>query len=223
MKTLKLMMLVALGGWMIFFVACQQAELVDPVDPEIQLEEDIAIIEDYLADEGYEDYDTLDTEVRVVILEEGDGEPIEYNDIVSYNFAGKFTDGNLFDTSIAQLAYDQDTANATVYYPETIELDENGLAQYDSIDYDTDYLPIYSSSRNYEPFITTHTPGGWFISQGGSIPGFADGTHHVLDRVNIGGRGLILLPSREAYGRSGSGSIAPNTVILFEITPVSTR
>jgi len=228
MKVLKLIGGFGLLSFIGSLMACGAADLIEAFDAEAQLAEDIEIIEQYLADKGYTEYDTLESEVRVVILDEGDGESIEYNDIIQYDYIGTFANDSLFDTSIAKLSYNQDTLTAT--YLELAKdddelpiLDVNGLQELDTVAYPDYYLPVYSSLRTYISFITTHSQGGWFIQQEGSIQGFKDGTHQILDNVNLGGRGLMLIPSSLAYGRTGTFLIDPNIVILFEIRPVRKR
>ena len=114
MKLTKLLKLMGcLGALSIvgMVISCNTDPLVDPFDPVLQQEIDIDIIEEYLSDNGYTDYDTLETGARIVILEEGTGETIEYNENIQFNFIAKFTNDTIFDTSNAQVAYDQDIAN----------------------------------------------------------------------------------------------------------------
>ncbi len=210
---------------MIGIVMSCNDDLVDSFNADEQLEIDIEIIEDYLAENGYTDYDTLDSEIRVVILEEGTGEIIEYNDNIQYDYIGVYTDELLFDTSIGELAYNQDleyTIDSTYQTDDNgdYELDDDGEKILESINYKDDYTGIFSPSRSYEPFITTHSIEGWFIQQSGYSTGFSYGVHHVLKNTNIGGRGLVLIPSFLMYGTTGVGSIDPNTVLLFEIRPL---
>ena len=132
---------------------------------------------------------------------------------------------SIFDSSIAEVVYKQDTATAT-YYELSFDsennpiLDRNNLQEVDTIAFPDYYINNYSSSRTYEPFSTVHTQGGWFIQQDQLVSGFKDGVHAVLESVNYGGSGLVLLPSATAYGRNGTFGIDPNTVIMFEIRPV---
>ena len=189
MKILKL-----IAGLVVLFnlanvVSCSTSRLVDPHDPVEQLEIDIDLIEEYLAENGYTDYDTLDSEVRVVILEEGTGDAIEFSDIIQYEYIGKFTNNVIFDTSIEQLAYDQDVANIidTTYQKDDNGdfILEDGEKVIETINYEDDYFPIYTPSRDYGPLITTHSQGGWFILQTNSIFGFRVGVHEVLDNTML--------------------------------------
>lgn len=52
---------------------------------------------------------------------------------------------------------------------------------------------------------------------GNIIPGWTYGVPHV----KAGGRILLIIPSGLAYGNTGSGKIAPNTVIQFTIDLLS--
>lgn len=47
----------------------------------------------------------------------------------------------------------------------------------------------------------------------GVIKGWTEG----IPFFNEGGSGTLILPSALAYGRSGSGSIPPNTVLVFDV------
>ncbi len=50
-----------------------------------------------------------------------------------------------------------------------------------------------------------------------SLQGVISGWTEGIPYFNEGGVGKLLLPSALAYGRSGSGSIPPNTVLIFDI------
>ncbi len=45
------------------------------------------------------------------------------------------------------------------------------------------------------------------------IQGWTEG----IQEFKEGGKGMLLIPSRLAYGEKGSGSIKPNTVLVFDI------
>lgn len=225
MKSLKeIGQILALAGLPIF-VSCGDVVFAEDVEPSTQLADDIAVIEDYLDKEGYTDYDTLDSEVRVVILEEGTGDVINYNDLIWYDYIGSFIDSLIFDTSISSIALEQDMKYAldstflkSLINPELDSLDDQGERILLEVSFQQGYFHIYN--ENPPSFYTTHTPGGWFIKQSQLISGFKDGIHHVFENVNISGRGLVLIPSDQAYGRGGTIRISPNTPIMFEIRTI---
>ncbi len=99
--------------------ACGDDGIIDvPSNNEI-LEEDIEEINQYVLDKGYGDVvDTTESRVRYVILKEGAGEPIEFNDIVSVNYVGMFVDDSVFDTSIESVAIASDIhVESRIYEP----------------------------------------------------------------------------------------------------------
>ncbi len=212
-----------------FQVACGDP-LTEIVTDEEQLEVDIEDMENYLADNGYNDFDTLDFDVRALILEEGDGEEIEYGDIVNYHYIGRFLDGEIFDTTYPDLAFKQDTANTDSLVFELDDndnfvLDINGLPSIEYVEYYEDYIPIYRASNLYSTFITTHTPEGWFIrNEGGYAEGFALGAHFTFERVNLGGSGLVLIPDQVGSSRFGDAArfifLYGRQAVSFEIRPV---
>ncbi|MEQ9232282.1 MAG: hypothetical protein RIF46_16490 [Cyclobacteriaceae bacterium] len=207
-----------------FQVACGDP-LIENVTPEDQLAADIEEIEDYLASKGFVDYDTLDFNIRALIIEQGLGESINYGEIIHFDYIGRFTDDIIFDTSIPRLAFEQDTANADTLAFEVNKndiyvLDVNGLPNIEYIEYKDGYTRTYTSQRFYEPFVTTHTQDGWFIIQESNTTiGFNLGTHYVLDSVNLNGKGLFLLPAAVGSNLFGLGSV----VTSFEIQHLRTR
>ena len=215
---------------LMILVACGQ-QFQEPFDSEEQLEKDIELIEAYLSEKGYLDYDTLDSEIRILVLDEGAGASIEPNDIISYHYVGIFLNDTLFDTSIAKLAYDQDTINSVgdivfkLDDDDELVYDINGFAKIDTITYATGYSPIYRSSRSYGTSKTTHTSSGWYTEQvlSGTVAGYAPTVNFALFNCKIGGRALALLPSYMAYGNNISAGSLRNKVLMFEIRPVQKR
>jgi hypothetical protein len=201
-------------------------------DADEQLAIDIELIEDYIAAKGYTDYDTLDNDLRALVLDVGAGEPIEPLDIISFHYVGIFLNDTIFDTSIKQLAYDQDLANIidTTYQKNddgSIKLDDEGNKLVSSINYTPGYFPIYFSTRNYTTTKTTHTTSGWATQQAlaGTVAGYPPAVNYALFNCNIGGRALVFLPSGQAYGdnRNPSFKRFRNRVLMFEIRPVFKR
>ncbi len=217
-----------------FQVACGDP-LKRDIDDNEQLEIDITDIENYLVAKGYAEYDTLDFDVRALILEEGDGEEIEYGDIVNYHYIGRFLDGVLFDTSYPDLAFKQDTANADSLVFELDDndnfvLDINGFPKIEYAEYQDDYFTVYQSTRDYAQFITTHTQDGWFVlRESNTIEGFNHGLHFTLENTRLGGKALAILPSQVGTDLlTFSQSVTFSRVfgpqpIAFEIRPIRKR
>lgn len=57
------------------------------------------------------------------------------------------------------------------------------------------------------------------LNVGTVIPGFSEG----IQLFNVGGKGSIFLPSELAFGQSGSNSIAPNTILAFDLEIVDLK
>ncbi len=53
------------------------------------------------------------------------------------------------------------------------------------------------------------------------LSGVITGWQEGLPLMKTGGKATLIIPSALGYGSSGSGSVPPNTVLLFDITLVS--
>lgn len=177
--------------------ACNDDGIVSTVDPDIQLEIDLEVIADYIADHGFEQVDTTVSGVRYVVLDSGSGPGIELNDIVSFHMVGRLTDGFLFATNL-------DTADIN-----------NGT--YDSALF---YRPI---RYTYTPD-GWNIPE--LVSNYGSLEsGYREGLSKVMGILRIGGRARLIVPSGLAYASSppfGFG-IPKNAVLVFDIYPTYVR
>lgn len=169
--------------------SCIDEEDIVQIRPrEEQLAIDREIIQQYIEDNNLEGVDTTETGVRYLILEPGNGETTNISDIASIDYTGKFTDNEVFDSTIEQVERD------------------NGL---------------FSENANYVPLTFTHTSTGWPLNN--FVPGFRDGVTAVMSRLELGGKGLIIMPSTEAFGTQGTATIPPNTVLVYEIFLVKIR
>ena len=93
------------------------------------LEEDLIEIQAYIDNKGYTDVDTTTSRVRFVVLDEGNGEAIEYNDIVSVHYVGRFLDEEIFDTSIDTVDINNDSFDSlSRYQPFVFTHTESGWA-----------------------------------------------------------------------------------------------
>lgn len=112
-------------------MSCGEDPIIEPVDPEVQFDNDIASINDYLSEQGYdpESVDTTASGVRYIILEEGSGASISYADIVDNYYVGRFTDKEIFDTNIDTVDINNGTFDSLATYgPQRISHTETGWA-----------------------------------------------------------------------------------------------
>lgn len=191
MKTKLFLLIVGISG--LFISGCEDPNIVVTEDPIVQYLEDIDLINDYLAEKGYTYDDTTNAGVRVVVLDEGTGTPVEENAILRFDYTTRllYIDslGNLSDTTHLASTM-QDVA------------DEHGLNPDDPINY-------------------TYSSNGWtllsIVTGVEYIAGFREGVTSIMGLINEDGYGEIVIPSASAYGIAGNSSVNPNTVLIFEI------
>ena len=196
-------------------VGCGDGNVVIQVDPAVQRDTDIALIEEYLTNQGFnsEEVDTTDFGVRYVILDEGSGENIDDSDFIDYTYIGQFLSDTIFDTNIPEVA---DSIRQALL-ADSVGLEDKSVHEL--------YLTRFSENRVYEPFFITYTSSGWnFPSGDGVVDGFFQGMAATFSQINVGGEVLLVIPSDLAYGTRGSGAlIGPNDVLAFKISPVSVK
>ncbi|WP_425393028.1 FKBP-type peptidyl-prolyl cis-trans isomerase [Ekhidna sp.] len=199
--------LIGLGAAISFLMACGDGNVIIQEDPDIQLEKDSIAIAAYLSEKGYDDYKITDTGTRYIILEEGDGLPIDESDIVSFDYTGILLSDTIFDTSIKSVG---DSIRAH-FLQDSVGLADKSIHQ--------TFLTLFSQGKVYAPLTYTYSSSGWTINEQ-FITGFSDGVTETFKEMNVGGKSIIIIPSGIAYGTRGNGTlIAPNTPILFELYP----
>lgn len=193
----------------ILWTSCGDGNVVIPTDPTIQAAEDSATIINHLADLGLSgEASRTETGVYYVPLTEGNGETIDESDIVTFNYTGKLLNDTIFDTTIGKIA---DSIRMAI---------QNDTVGIEATNIHLSLLNTFAETRNFEPFVFTYSGSGWTID-GQFISGFKDGISASFKNMKVGGTVLILIPSGEAYGTSGTGGlIEPNTVITFELSPI---
>ena len=133
--------LVQIAG--LFFVAIMIYACGNPVEEDEQEQEqirqdsinqatiDTEIINDYILDNNLDQYDITVTETGLsyLTLDGGNGERYPaINDILTVDYIGSFVDGEIFDTSIKQIAEDNDIVNSSnPYTPIAYNHTHNGL------------------------------------------------------------------------------------------------
>ncbi|MGB3464568.1 MAG: hypothetical protein WBA74_04830 [Cyclobacteriaceae bacterium] len=208
MSNLNNYLSIALLATIVFLSACGGDETVDSTfDPLVQFEIEKELINDYLIEKEYE-ADTTTLGVRVVVLESGEDQKVEEGQLVSFDFSGRFLD----------LSDDMEIIDS-VYFTTTLF----DLAK-EKID-----TSLVDNPISFRPVRYSYSANGWTLTSasGGSgyLPGFRDGLTELLTKIGKGGSGEIILPSRVAYGLTGStnssgfpdGVVSSNQVLIFEI------
>lgn len=196
MKKSKIHLLILLMTACAFLTACKE-DILSTTDPDVQLELDLVTIADYITAKGYTNVDTTASGAFYVILEEGTGGDITPNSIVSYQMAGKLTDGFLWATNIDTVAINADAFDSTRVYEPFV------------ISYTVDGWNIPELIRGYRALER----------------GYRDGIAASLGKMNVGGRAQLIVPSGLAYASSppfGFG-IPSNSVIIYDIYPTYVR
>jgi cyclophilin family peptidyl-prolyl cis-trans isomerase len=117
--------------------------------------------------------------LKMIISETKNGKKPKNGNSVRVHYAGYFSNGELFDTSIKEVAI----ANQK-------------------------YSKSKDDQERYEAFSVTYGP------EAELIPGFKEG----LQKMKIGDKAVLFIPSHLAYGSQGAGGvIPPNTNLVFEL------
>jgi len=194
-------------------LACGDGNVVIQIDPAVQRDTDIALIDEYLTNNGFssDQVDTTSTGVRYLILSEGTGESVDESDFVDYTYIGRFLSDTIFDTNIPGVA---DSIRQALI-ADSVGLEDKSIHEL--------YLSQFPEDRDYEPFFLTYTGSGWnFPSGQGVVDGFFQGIAATFDEINVGGEVLMVIPSDLAYGSAGFGAtVGPNAVLAFVVSPIS--
>ncbi len=189
-------------------MACGDGNVVITPDPDIQLAEDSIIINDYLIARGITDFETTELGVRYKILERGIGDTIDESDILSFGYIGMLTNDTIFDTSIKAVG---DSIRAH-FLEDSVGLADKSVHEL--------FLGAFAEGRTYAPITITYSASGWTIN-GQFVQGFSDGVSVTMNKMRVGGRSLIVMPSALAYGTRPQGSFIPaNSVLVFELRPL---
>ncbi len=184
---------------LVLVAGCGEVNIIDPQTQDEQLAEDLEVIESYRQAEGItfvEDSSTFP--VFYLILEEGDGKEINFEDIVFCNYNLKLTTGELFHTSIKTVAEDNEIFNEDInYQPAVFTHTQTGWG----------VTPILSQPNTNSTFEL-----GWRI-----------GVTAALKQMNVGGRALIVAPSNYAYQSFNPFGIPDYSVVIYEVFVVNAK
>lgn len=92
---------------------------------------------------------------------------------------------------------------------QSVKVNYTGRLSYGNLKYDTAGKVIYDTAFDSGTF--TYVAG-----TGGVIAGFDEG----IMKMRVGEKALLILPSKIGYGANGSGTIPPNSPLLFEVEVV---
>ncbi|HYG16281.1 MAG TPA: FKBP-type peptidyl-prolyl cis-trans isomerase [Bacteroidia bacterium] len=81
------------------------------------------------------------------------------------------------------------------------------------------YNGTFISGESFDGNIGAKEPLKAVVGQGGLIQGWLE----VLDKMKLGEKWMLFIPSNLAYGDRGSGKIGPNTPLVFEMELVSIK
>lgn len=193
MKRIKTCILIAAGVAFLALASCDISDdFVDPIDLNMQFNDDLQEIADYLADRGITDVDTTESSVRFAVLDPGDGDTVQLNDFVEIDYFATFTNGSGIVSSIQNVV---DTA-ANV----------NNVS------------PILRFTHTASGWAFSQAA---VISFDGLKEGITALLNQENPRLLVGGHGLIAVPRRAIVNTSPSGFPSPvqgfpNDVLIYE-------
>lgn len=172
------------------------------------------------------DIDTLDFNIRYVVIEEGEGRVIEPNDIYSVEYLGKLVDSKVFDTNNLRWAITNDSinyVNSLTDFPSILAHFKNDVTS--TLDSAQDRVvldfTLYQAGRAYAPYRFNYIPRGDNVT--GFVTGFVLGIRNLIPKLKKGGYGEVYIPSAVAYGTTGNVNIPGNTPLIFELHLVDVK
>lgn len=179
----------------VFLQSCGDDGIIEIPSAADNLQRDLAEIDEYIAKNGYTSVDTTASRVRYIIIEEGTGETIELNDIVTLHYTGRLLDEVFLISSI-----DSVVSNANMN--------------------SEDSTIVYTTSS---PLVFTHTVTNWGMSLATNLIGLTEGGSAALNKLKIGGSAKIIIPSTLANGSISGGQLNASSPVIFDIYPVRVR
>lgn len=200
MKRVREVLLLSIGVSLLALGSCDVSDdFVEPIDFDMQYQEDLTEIMDYLADRGITNADTTDNGVWFVVLDSGDGDTIEVNDFVQIDYFATFSTGGGVVSSI-QFVTDT-AANISINSP-TLQFTHT----------ETGWAFTQAAVIGFD----------------GLTDGITALLNQEDPRLLVGGHGLIAIPRREIINTGPSGfpqavSGFPNAVLIYEFFPQNVR
>lgn len=216
MKGINLAWIVIVIIFIVAFGNCKKADIFVAFDTIAQYDIDSVEMADYIIAKGYadEDLDTTSSLVVYTILDEGAGEAIEFDDIVTYNYTVRTTDDTVVLTTYESIAVEYE-----LYVTDTVSIDSVTLLP-------TEIDTIFTGLSSNEKF--TFAPSSWTVLSivfSSEFVSFLNSPYNqalveLTKKMNIGGHGLMILPSAAFYGGDDYYS---DVIYVVEIFPVFVR
>ncbi len=203
----------------LFIFSCNTEEIYidvyDPVQEEIdslnQRDTDVSLINSYLQSEGINYVDTTNSGVFYSILNQGNNLIFpETSDLLSINIAGYYTNDSIFFTN--------DSIDLVIFDTNIKSLAEN-IGYYDETKYYAPIVYTYNGIGSFFPLISDHG----YLAQ---LFDFTSTLGKSISRISEGGSIKILMPSGNAYGKSGNTNIPTipeNSILIFDINLIKIR
>lgn len=179
----------------ISIVGCGEVNIIEQPTQDEVLAEDLEQIEEYRQAEGLTFIeDSAAFPVQYLILEVGSGEEVEYEDIVFCDYNLKLLTGEVFHTSMQDVAEANDIFDESInYQPSILTHTQTGWGVNPLLG-----QPSVNTNSNFEL--------GWRI-----------GLTAALNRMNIGGQATIIAPSTYAYQNFNPFGIPDNSIVIYEV------
>lgn len=183
------------------FTGCGDTKILERVTVEEQRALDSVTIAEFITAKGF-DHSALDTTASgavYLVLDEGAGDSIRYNDIVNIYLSIKLTDGTLIRSNIDTVHINHDSYDSTATYSHLV-------------------ITHTQSGWGLAP------PENDFLGLKGFI-GMTEGITAALSKLKTGGRAMVITPSITSLQSTLSGSVnySPGEVMVFDIYPTYVR
>ncbi len=181
-----------------FMFACGDVELNETITLAEKRLEDIESIEAYIMENNLGVPDTTPSGGRYIILDEGDGDSMEFGDIVGFDYIGYTLTGRVFDTSLPEVA---DTAFSRTFdfllKPQFFNFTPSGWTLQSELQVTNQFMDGNVEGTALSEAITTS-----------------------FQKMKLGGKLVVFLPSDQAFEGEQSIFFPAFSVIVYDIFPV---
>ncbi len=148
-------------------------------------------------------YSVIKLEIDVVSIR------TEAEQLKDFQTLYKITNPEIFPSGLIFKRLVENPKGATILGGQSVKVNYTGRLSYGNLKLDAAGKLIYDSAFDSGTF--TYVAG-----TGGVIAGFDEG----IMKMRVGEKAILILPSKIGYGANGSGTIPPNSPLLFEVEVV---